>query len=107
MLRRDCRHRLGLTVGGAVSLERKPYGSSDHTTLPCGDVILASGMVPRKPRAASSKSVVSSNGSALSIAACCAITDAVASFGAPRALSFAASALGACVISSSRLLPGI
>src|SRR5437660_3418379 len=38
-------------------------------------------MVPRKPREASSKSLVSENGSALSIAAFCAMTEGEASFG--------------------------
>jgi hypothetical protein len=37
--------------------------------------------VPRKPRDASSKSLVSENGSAFSVAACCATTDADASLG--------------------------
>src|SRR5439155_15091365 len=81
MLSRDCRHRLGSTVGGACSAERKPYGSRLQTTLPCGDVILAFSTVPRKPRAASSKSRTSENGSAFSVAACCAMTEAEASFG--------------------------
>src|SRR5437762_5663685 len=81
MLSRDCRHRLGSTVGGACSAERKPYGSRLQTTLPCGDMILAFSTVPRKPRAASSKSLTSENGSAFSVAACCAMTEAEASFG--------------------------
>src|SRR3954451_4864980 len=81
MLSRDCRHRLGSTVGGACSADRKPYGSRLQTVLPCGDVILAFSTVPRKPRAASSKSLTSENGSAFSIAACCAMTEAEASFG--------------------------
>src|SRR5262245_37614328 len=38
-------------------------------------------MVPRKPRAASSKSLISENGSACSVASCCATTDADAFFG--------------------------
>src|ERR1700681_1919941 len=81
MLRRDCRHRLGSTVGGAFSSERKPYGSRLQTTLPCADVIRAFSSVPRKPRDASSKSRVSENGSVSSVAACCATTDAEASLG--------------------------
>src|SRR5437764_5763539 len=81
MLSRDCRHRLGSTVGGACSAERKPYGSRLQTTLPCGDVILAFSTVPRKPRAASSKSRTSENGNAFSVAACCAMTEAEAFFG--------------------------
>src|SRR5439155_25732483 len=81
MLSRDCRHRLGSTVGGACSAERKPYGSRLQTTLPCGDMILAFSTVPRKPRAASSKSLTSENGSAFSVAACCAMTEADACFG--------------------------
>src|SRR5688572_25120197 len=81
MLSRDCRHRLGSTVGGASSADRKPYGSRLQTTLPCGEVIFAFSTVPRKPRAASSKSRVSENGNALSVAACCATTGAEASFG--------------------------
>src|SRR6266481_2697143 len=81
MLSRDCRHRLGSTVGGAFSSERKPYGSRLQTTLPCADVIRAFSSVPRKPRDASSKSRVSENGSAFSVAACCATTDAEASLG--------------------------
>src|SRR5688572_9924292 len=44
-------------------------------------MILAFSTVPRKPRAASSKSRVSENGSAFSVAACCAMTAAEASFG--------------------------
>src|SRR5258708_4707933 len=82
MLRRDCRHRLGSTVGGAFSSERKPYDSRLQTTLPCAEVIRACSSVPRKPRDASSKSRVSENGSAFSVAACCATTDAEACFGA-------------------------
>src|SRR5260370_31585798 len=82
MLRRDCRHRLGSTVGGAFSSERKPYDSRLQTTLPCAEVIRAFSNVPRKPRDASSKSPVSENGSAFSVAACCATTDAEASLGA-------------------------
>src|ERR1700686_1781273 len=81
MLRRDCRHRLGSTVGGAFSSERKPYGSRLQTTLPCADVIRAFSSVPRKPRDASSKSRLSENGSVFSVAACCATTDAEASLG--------------------------
>src|SRR3981081_3896403 len=38
-------------------------------------------IVPRKPRLSSSKSRVSENGSALSVAACCATTEAEASLG--------------------------
>src|SRR3979411_733999 len=79
MLSRDCRHRLGLTVVGACSAERKPYGARLQTVRPCWLVIFAFSIVPRKPRAASSKSRVSENGSAFSIAACCAITAGVAS----------------------------
>lgn len=81
MLRRDWRHRLGLTVGGDCSAARKPYGSRLHTVRPCALAIFASAIVPRKPRAASSKSRVSENGNAFNIAVCCAITDGVASFG--------------------------
>src|SRR4051812_32614129 len=81
MLSLDCRHRLGLTVVGACSAARKPYGSRLQTVRPCGLVISAFSIVPRKPRAASSKSRVSENGSALSIAVCCAMTDGVAPFG--------------------------
>src|SRR6187455_49025 len=44
-------------------------------------MILAFSTVPRKPRPASSKSLTSENGSAFSVAACCAITEAEASFG--------------------------
>src|ERR1700730_11924383 len=82
MLRRDCRHRLGLTVAGASVAERKPYGSRLQTTLPCAEVIRASSSVPRNPRAASSKSLVSANGSAFSVAAWRATTDPDASLGA-------------------------
>src|ERR1700726_1320353 len=82
MLRRDCRHRLGLTVAGASRAERKPYGSRLQTTLPCAEVIRALSSVPRKPREASSKSLVSANGSAFSVAACCATTEPDASLGA-------------------------
>src|SRR4051794_40104519 len=82
MLRRDCRHKLGLTVAGASVPERKPYGSKLQTTLPCADVIRAFSSVPRYPREASSKSLVSENGSAFSIAPCCATTDVEASLGA-------------------------
>src|SRR6187399_3269874 len=81
MLSRDCRHRLGSTVGGASVPDRKPYGSRLQTTRPCGEVIFAFSTVPRKPRAASSKSRVSENGSAFSVAACRAMTGAEASFG--------------------------
>src|SRR5258708_40076082 len=82
MLRRDCRHRLGSTVGGAFSSPRNAYGSRLQTVLPCGVAIFAFSTLPRKPRAASSKSRVSENGNAFSVAACCATTDAEASFGA-------------------------
>src|ERR1700680_4325412 len=82
MWSRDCRHRLGSTVGGASASERKPYGSRLQTTLPCAEVIRALSSVPRKPREASSKSLVSENGSAFSVAACCATTDTDASLGA-------------------------
>jgi len=44
-------------------------------------VIRAFSSVPRKPRDASSKSRVSENGNAFSVAACCATTDAEASLG--------------------------
>jgi hypothetical protein len=44
-------------------------------------VIRAFSIEPRKPREASSKSRVSENGSAFSIAAFCAITEGEASFG--------------------------
>src|SRR4051795_1619965 len=80
MLSRDCRHRLGLTVVGACSAARKPYGSRLQTVRPCGLVIAAFSIVPRKPRAQSSKSRVSENGNAFSIAVCCAMTDGVAPF---------------------------
>src|SRR5436190_9666679 len=92
MLSRDCRHRLGSTVGGAVSSFRKAYGSRLQTVLPCGEDTFAFSMVPRKPRAASSKSRVSENGSALSVAACCAITEADASFGVSFGVSATAAA---------------
>src|ERR1700676_1896365 len=75
MLRRDCRHRLGLTVAVASRAERKPYGSRLQTTLPCAEVIRALSSVPRNPREASSKSLTSENGSAFSVAACRATTD--------------------------------
>src|SRR5260370_12401219 len=98
MLRRDCRQRLGLTVAGAFSSERKPYGSRLQTTLPCGDVIRACSSVPRKPRDASSKSPVSENGSAFSIAACCATTDAEASLALSFAVPFGAALMPPWVI---------
>src|SRR6478609_9531697 len=44
-------------------------------------MIFAFSTVPRKPRAASSKSLTSENGSAFNVAACCAMTEAEASFG--------------------------
>src|SRR6266436_9212591 len=94
MLRRDCRHRLGSTVGGAFSSERKPYGSRLQTTLPCAEVIRAFSSVPRKPRAASSKSRVSENGSAFSVAAC-------------RATTVADASLGASVLAVSVMLPSL
>src|SRR5690242_7179471 len=81
MLRRDCRQRLGLTVAGALASDRKPYGSRVQTTLPCAEAIFACSIVPRKPRAASSKSAVSLNGNASSIASCCASTQGEAGFG--------------------------
>src|ERR1700739_1424239 len=81
MLRRDCRHRLGLTVAGALASDRKPYGSKLQTTRPCAFAIFASSMVPRKPRAASLKSAGAENGSAFNIASCCATTELEASFG--------------------------
>jgi hypothetical protein len=61
-------------------------------------VIAAFSIVPRKPRAASSKSRVSENGSAFSIAVCRAMTDGVASFG---------SRLSSVISVSSGLLRGI
>src|ERR1700754_5078565 len=81
MLSRDCRHRLGSTVGGASASDRKPYGSRLQTTRPCAETIRAFSTVPRKPRAASSKSCVSENGSALRVAACRATTGAEACLG--------------------------
>src|SRR5947207_15867296 len=98
MLSRDCRHRLGSTVGGAFSSFRKAYGSRLQTVLPCGEDIFAFSMLPRKPRAASSKSRVSENGSALSVAACCAITGADASFGVSFGVSLGLSAAAVWVI---------
>src|SRR5882757_3882151 len=56
-------------------------------------------MVPRKPRAASSKSRVSENGSAFRVAACCAMTGAEASFG----VSFGASLVPVWVMLLSSL----
>src|ERR1700704_4914374 len=44
-------------------------------------------MVPRKPRLASSKSRVSENGSAFSVAACCAMTGAEACLGISLSVS--------------------
>src|SRR5258706_5223681 len=82
MLRLDCRHRLGSTVGGDSASERKPYGSRLQTTLPCAEVIRACSIVPRKPRDASSKSLMSENGNAFSVAACRDTTDVDASLGA-------------------------
>src|SRR5882724_12312827 len=82
MLSRDCRHRLGSTVGGAASSDRNPYGSRLQTVRPVSDVISAFLRVPRNPREASSKSRVSENGSAARVAACCSMTDAEASLGA-------------------------
>src|SRR6202051_1826351 len=79
MLRRDCRQRLGSTVGGASASERKPHGSRLQTTLPSAETTRAFSSVPMKPREASSKSRVSENGSAFSVAACWATTDAEAS----------------------------
>src|ERR1043166_9704593 len=80
MLSRDCRHRLGSTVGGAASSPRNPYGSRLQTVRPASEVIRAWSRVPRNPRAASSKSCVSENGSAASVAACCLTTEAEACF---------------------------
>src|SRR6195952_5460429 len=82
MLSRDCRHRLGSTVGGASSSDRNPYGSRLQTVRPASEVIFAFLRVPRNPREASSKSRVSENGSAARVAACCFMTDAEASLGA-------------------------
>src|SRR5882757_11099544 len=48
-------------------------------------------MVPRKPRAASSKSAVSANGSVLRTACCCAMTEGDASFGRSATSLMAAS----------------
>src|SRR3954469_4044568 len=90
MLSRDCRHRLGSTVGGAASPDRNPYGSRLQTVRPASDVIFAFSRVPRNPREASSKSWVSENGSAARVAACCFMTEAEASLGA--------SSLNCCVI---------
>src|SRR3954471_9640207 len=81
MFSRDCRHRLGSTVGGAFSSARNPYGSRLQTVRPAADVIFAFASVPRNPREASSKSRVSENGSAARVAACCVMTDAEASLG--------------------------
>jgi hypothetical protein len=74
----------GIDVGGACSQRGSRKGSRLQTTRPCGDMIFAFSTVPRKPRAASSKSRVSENGSAFSVAACCAMTEAEASFGGFR-----------------------
>src|ERR1043166_1805732 len=83
MLSRDCRHRLGSTVDGAAASSRNPYGSRLHTVRPASEVIRAWSRVPRNPRAASSKSCVSENGSAARVAACCLATEAEASFISP------------------------
>src|SRR3954451_21936899 len=96
MLSRDCRHRLGSTVGGASSVDRNPYGSRLQTTRPASEVIRAFSSVPRKPRDASSKSRLSENGSAARVAACCFVTDAEASLGA--------SPLGCCCVIASPAL---
>src|SRR5689334_4432982 len=107
MLSRDCRHRLGSTVGGAVSSFRNAYGSRLQTVRPCGEVILAFSMVPRKPRAASSKSRVSENGNAFSVASCCAMTDSDASFGISLAISTAAAAWVIRVYSLDKLFSDV
>src|SRR5260221_13785361 len=104
MLRRDCRHRLGLTVGGAFSSERKPYDSRLQTTRPCAEVIRAFSSVPRKPRDASSKSLMSENGSAFSVAACRDTTDVDASLGASvLAVSVMLPSLACCQNQSRKL----
>src|SRR6476620_5256816 len=58
-------------------------------------------MVPRKPRLASSKSRVSENGSAFSVAACCAMTEAEACLG----VSLGASAEVSVILVHSLALP--
>ena len=58
---------------------RKAPGS--RPPCPAATRSCAFSIVPRNPRAASSKSRVSENGSAFSVAACCAMTEAEASFG--------------------------
>jgi hypothetical protein len=63
------RHRLGFTVGGASSPSRKRYAGRFHTGVPFAVRITPSTCVPMKPRRASSKSVLSSNGSRAASAA--------------------------------------
>ncbi len=68
--------------GGRLFLGQKAVGLEAPDHPPCAvGMIRACSIVPRKPRAASSKSRVSENGSAFSIASCCAMTEAEASFG--------------------------
>src|SRR6266545_3521415 len=81
MLSRAWRQRLGFTVAGGCSSARKAYSLRLHTTRPLSFLISTSGSEPRKPRRASSKSCVSSKGSASSTARFCARVVGVASFG--------------------------
>ena len=70
----DRRRRLFRRTGSRRARGSRPPGPAARRSL-------AFSSVPRKPRAASSKSRVSENGSAFSVAACCAMTEAEASFG--------------------------
>src|SRR6266705_1953144 len=58
-----CRHRLGLTLSAASFGLRKSYGFMFQTGRGPLPVTSASGVVPMKPRMASSKSCRSANGS--------------------------------------------
>src|SRR5271154_6803900 len=58
----DCRHRLGCTEVGAEPL-RNEYTSLSHTTRPSAALMTHGDKAAINPRSASSKSVVSCNGS--------------------------------------------
>ncbi|MGY2987244.1 hypothetical protein [Bradyrhizobium sp. USDA 4508] len=66
LISRDCRHRLGLTVSGAVASLMKPYCCGFQIALPVLPLIASEGSAAMKPLFAASKSEVSLNGSCFS-----------------------------------------
>ncbi|MCY1536202.1 hypothetical protein D9M68_716480 [compost metagenome] len=103
----DCRHRLGLTVSGAAAPSlMKSYFFGSQTRLPPAPLIMPSGSGAIKPLCASSKEVLSENGSAFSNAALASLVAASAGFGcsADHALPASEKAIAVNAIRASRYL---